>query len=124
MTVLPHNSSTLPTLALPTELQVNWQAMREDADGVAKSISISALAHHDGSIVVEIESDLEASEIRAFTTTCTATSISQKGAVMTWQIGSERLLRVSIAEDGEIQAIRSSIPTKLGLSGGTYCLQR
>jgi hypothetical protein len=83
---------------------------------------ITATAQQDGAIVVEIESKLGASELRAFTTTCSVTNQPEGCAVMSWEIGHDRLLRVAISGSGEFLAVRSSIPAALGFPGGTYSM--
>ena len=109
---------------MPSKVRIGWEARRRTPHGVPESLLITATAQQDGAIVVEIGSELGATELRAFTTTYSVTTHPKGSAVMSWEIGHDRLLRVAISDTGEFLAVRSSIPATLGFPGGTYNMIR
>lgn len=122
MTVLHHHSSTPPAGTLPSKVTIGWRARKLTKNGDLESLSIEASAQDDGSIIVEITSELGTSQLRAFAAEVSSQLCPNGRTVMSWKIGQDRILRIVISEAGEFLAVRSSIPATLGFPGGTYSM--
>ena len=124
MTVLSQHSSTPTAPPLPSALRIIWRATHHTVDSArtpeTSTIRITAVAKLDGSVIVETASEPEGNAIRAFTTTCRSTIHPDGGMVVSWETPTERLIRVALTNRGEVLAVRSAIPSAMGLPGGTY----
>ena len=86
-----------------------------------ETIRITAVAKPDGTIVVATEHESGHDAARTFNADCTTTTLQDGTVVVSWDTPTERLIRACVSVQGEVIAMRSAIPTALGLPGGTYC---
>ncbi|MAB71028.1 MAG: hypothetical protein CMJ54_00805 [Planctomycetaceae bacterium] len=118
-----------PLSALPETVELAWRALQptEMTDGKTTAYGpamVRARLHADG-IEIELHEDHERTGLRMIACEVSASVVRRDDRtmrVLRWATDAGESLARIVVETGQPPVVRTTLPTRLGLAGGTYDL--